>query len=409
MNFNALFGSRKASGGVRFDVADIPEIVAVLEFLARRPEIASKISGLTPSPPAEAAPTIREFDAVRFITEIAERCDATGQSTRDVYLELERGTLAPHLGADVLVPITLVTLDLDEPVDLGEDVSIEPLSEEVQRARATAIQGSVNAFLVSAATHAVVLKNRTFDNARGPLVRRILMDLKPPHGEDIEQVFQALQIVSGQQVGYVQICLRPIGWADGWLGDLPPIESVGSVSRLPNELSDRGWNDTPLRVTSADVSNLADTYTALRGTHPRGRLAARRLFQSALRSTSEDALLDACIGIEALLGEEHDELVHRMGLRASVALASLGWSAERAYEVLKKVYGHRSKIVHGTEPSNATITIDGKKYETASTAIYLLRSLLQSHLRANPTWTPKSLDAALNVAIDGQLGDESRT
>jgi hypothetical protein len=410
LNWGALVGKKGGTGSVRFDTSDIPELRSVIDFLASRPDIWSKVAGLSSSPADEAvAAQLREFDAVRIVTSVAERSDATGEDPKAVFLQLEQGQLAPTLSADLLVPIALVRLDLPAALELDNDVWIEPLEEVTQRARAIDLHGGsngVNAFLVSAATHAVVLRNRTFDNARGALVRRILMDLRSTHREEIEQVFQAIEIVSGQRVGYAQICLRPHGWADEWVADLPPLETVATVSRVPVEVQEHGWNATPILIEKARLEELPSRYAALRRTQQRAQLAARRLFQSSLRSTSDDALLDACIGIEALLGEEHDELVHRMGLRASVALVPHGWRAERAYEMLKKVYAHRSKIVHGTEPKNATISIDGKSYSTVGTAVFLLRALMQSHLAASPTWTPGTLDGQLTSAIDTYLGPE---
>jgi hypothetical protein len=114
----------------------------------------------------------------------------------------------------------------------------------------------------------------------------------------------------------------------------------------------------------------------------------------------EDVLLDACIGIEALLGEQHDELVHRMGLRAATALAPHTMEAARAYDVLKKVYNHRSKIVHGTETTDPTIAIGEDKYSAKSVAVLLLRVLLRSHLASSPSWTPADLDTQLFKALN---------
>jgi hypothetical protein len=248
-----------------------------------------------------------------------------------------------------------------------------------------------------------VLRDRTFDNSQGSLARRIQLDLQPLYVREIEEVFQALEIASNQRVGYVQVLLRSRDWADSWLGNLPTVEKIGSPPRLPKELVDYGWNRKPKAINGSKLADVPALFSNLQATHPRGKLAARRLFQSSLRAANEDTLLDACIGIEALLGEEHDELVHRMGLRASVALVPSGIKAGLAYEILKKVYSHRSKIVHGTEPKNSTISLRGKEFSASSVAVFLLRVLLKSHLSQTPSWTPADLDKTLFEAIDGQL------
>ncbi|TFB66788.1 hypothetical protein [Cryobacterium sp. Hz9] len=121
-------------------------------------------------------------------------------------------------------------MELSELLQLGDDVWSEPLDESTQRTRAVDINSRVNIFLVSAATHAIVLRNRDFDNSRGPLFRRILLDLLRQLRDQMEEVFQALEIAFDQRVGCVQVALRPHDWADSWLGDLPPIESVSTLS-----------------------------------------------------------------------------------------------------------------------------------------------------------------------------------
>lgn len=63
--------------------------------------------------------------------------------------------------------------------------------------------------------------------------------------------------------------------------------------------------------------------------------------------------------------------------------------------MLKKVYDHRSKIVHGTERKHSTININGTDYSTEHVAVVLLGDLLRSHLAASPPWTPESLDQQL--------------
>jgi hypothetical protein len=83
-----------------------------------------------------------------------------------------------------------------------------------------------------------------------------------------------------------------------------------------------------------------------------------------------------------------------MGLRAATALADR-MDAAFAYDVLKKVYNHRSKIVHGTEPKNSRITLKGEAWSAWAVAVLLLRSLLQSHLGEDEPWTVTDLDQRL--------------
>jgi hypothetical protein len=53
-----------------------------------------------------------------------------------VYCLLERGLLAEQLPVEVVVPVALTKFDAPEPVVLGKHARLEPLSEDLQKARA---------------------------------------------------------------------------------------------------------------------------------------------------------------------------------------------------------------------------------------------------------------------------------
>lgn len=404
MDWSSLFGHTVGRGSAKFAISEVQELQDVADYVRDHPLLAEKVSPTsTRAEDDERAAVLRTNDVIALVATIIERSIATGEAEHEVYLQHERALLADTLIADVLAPIALVMLDLEESVELGQDVWIEPLDEATHRARAVDTFGSENPYFVSAATHAVVLRAREFDNSRGSVFRQISLELQPRYVEQIEQVFQALTIASEQPTGYAQLLLRPRDWADRWVGDLPAIQSVGTMHRYPTSLGDRGWNKEPLHISHDRLEALPATYQALTKSSRRGQLAARRLFGSALRTDVEDVILDACIGVEALLVEEPGELVHRMGLRAAVALAPHGWGAERAHEVLKKVYSHRSKIVHGTERKDSTIKLGEIDYSTDEVAVFLLGRLLQSHLAESPAWTPKTLDQRLFDSVDASL------
>ena len=114
-----------------------------------------------------------------------------------------------------------------------------------------------------------------------------------------------------------------------------------------------------------------------------------------------DSAVDACIGIEALVGEEHDELVHRMALRAATALAGNG-DPQVIYKAVRSVYDYRSAIIHGTEPSKKKQKVafpDGGKVSARMLARILLRALLRSVLAVDGGWTPSTLDARLLASL----------
>lgn len=403
VHWSRVFGAEK-NQVLKYDGTDVPALVPLIDTAVAD---ATLDRAFDPLGASGRDPEKRRVwaggGAVSAAATILMRAEALGEVSEatlaEVYGRWERAHFEKEVAADLMFPILLMRFDVADSLEIAPGVSIERMSEELHRMRALALGNSeVNPFLASAATHALVLHNQRFDNSEGPLPRKIRFDLQAPGREEADVFFQALAIASGHESGYAQICLRPSGWATGWTTDLPPLELASSLVAYPQSFKG-GWNRDGVTVEAGALEKLPAILASLRVTTSRAQLAARRLRQSSMRQYHDDIVIDACIGIEALVGEEHDELVHRMGLRASVALSKIGWSPSAAYNVLKKVYGHRSKIVHGTEPKNATIKIDEKNYEVGSTAVYLLRQLLEAHLLSSPPWSPASLDADLFDAI----------
>lgn len=388
-------------------VSDVPALQDLVDFVLSNDELVSRISATSAYvKDVEHKKEAVAHDVVRLMQSILNRAEALGDTADDnlldVYSELEPGLLAPELIGDLLFPIALRKLNTDTELQVSEGILIEPLTKELQLARATSVSGSsdVNPFLVAAATHAIVLKNRKLDNAEGPLRRLLRFHYDPPGIAEADLVCEALSIASGLDVGYAQICVRPNGWADDtWQLALPAISNLSTVSKYPRRLNERGWLEPHDPITADALEQLPATFAALKSTDRRAQLASRRLAQTSRRERADDALIDACIGIEALLGQQHSELVHRMGLRAATALSAVGWKPAIAYEALKKVYDYRSTIVHGGEPRKGTVAIDGKEYSARHTAVHLLRELLKAHVSSVPPWSPESLDGDLHVAL----------
>ncbi|MHA7984393.1 hypothetical protein ACX9R5_01185 [Rathayibacter sp. CAU 1779] len=406
VDWGMLFGAKKNTV-LKYDVDDVPVLQELVTFVAADRYLSDRISPLTAGrDDDELRGQWIANSAVSAASELLERADAMGGTSEEallsIYGEWELGTFGETVTGDLLFPILLRHFPLDEAFQVGPGISIEPLTRELQCARALRVDAQdVNPFLAAAATHAVVLHDRQFANQDGPMARRIRFDLKTPGMGTADQVFQALSIATGERTGYTQVCLRPHAWATGWINELPPLEQVAIVAHYPPAFNDGGWNKPGSMVATDDLARLPVIFGALASTTQRAKLAARRLMQSYMRDRDDDIILDACIGIEALLGEEHDELVHRMGLRAAMALAPGGLAPDRTYELLKKVYAHRSKIVHGTEPKQATIRFGDQEYPSSGLAVFLLRALLDAHLTATPPWQPAALDAALFDAIGG--------
>ena len=421
-DFAALFSTRPDVLHP-FAYEAVPELAAFLDFVRGRPDLRSRLTVRSPAGDGELLTAMLDFEAVRLPLSLLNRARAIGATGPDdllaLYLERERAWLADPLPVEYVVPLALTALELDGTLVIDSTIRIERMDDGTQAARAPddSPLATVPSTVVSAATHAIVLSGHHIANP-GPVPRIFgrAPDEAPPL-QDADLVCRALRIVTNVDVGYAQVLLRPVDWADRWEHDLPALTAVDTLRRYPDHFDNYGWLRTQPTVPADALQQLPAVLAALRTTPPNVALAARRLSLAALRDADEDRTVDACIGIEALLGEGRDELTHRLALRAATALTT---SPQRRanphalYNLVKKVYGHRSDVVHGNVKQvekSRLLDFDGRKFRAADVAVMLLRELLTDVLTRPEAWTAKSLDVALLDALrppvdDGAAGDE---
>jgi hypothetical protein len=232
------------------------------------------------------------------------------------------------------------------------------------------------------------MRDFTFSNLGGPFRR---FDQIEDYLPSVDRFLQCLHIETGRDTGYAQIFVRPKGWADGWIHDLPPVEKVKTEHRYPETFDRGGWNNPHIAVDVSTFEVIVKLYSALEKAPANVHLAARRSMRAIMQSDIET--LDASIGLEALLlgNNDRDEITHRMAQRAAAALAP-EYLPDAIYRIVKKIYEHRSAIVHGRSKLNETIVV-GEFTSTASGAARLLLQLLLKNLLANDVpWTPSDLD-----------------
>lgn len=406
LDWRTILSVEKPSRTWEVDVSDVPALGAVIDHVAAHETLGVRVSPVPPRPEhAEASEWMMTVSAIGVVADVLNRAESTGVRDRvglaEIYRQLECALLAPELPGDIVIPLMLRRLDITEPLQVAAGITLEALTEQEQLARAVTVTLSdVNAYLIAAATHAIVIHDQVLPNAEGPLPRQIAAHSTPPGVEVADLICQALEIVSDLEFGYAQVCVRPHGWADGWTLDLPPWENIATVAGYPRQFDTRrGWlREQPL-VTGDMLTDLPAVFAALSATDARAQLAARRLAQASRRGLVDDILIDACIGIEALLGEQHSELSHRMGMRAAAALAPFGWNPGVTYRALKAVYDYRSKIVHGDDPTKKHVTVDGQNFTPHRIAVQLLRLLLRAHLASTPPWRPGDLDDTIFAAL----------
>lgn len=402
--------------------SDVAAIVELIQYIHDRddlrmrltPEVISDLS----EEHARAIEQFIELEVANLPLSIMDRARAIGADASSddqllaLYLERERAWFLDPLPVEYVAPLTLTTLDIDEPLVLDSTSRLEPIDEATHAARASDMwrSGGVPDPVIGAATHALVLSGQTLPNP-GPLPRPFANnDAALVPFAEIDHVFEALRVLTSIDVGYSQILRRPLGWADRWKHDLPPMFEVATVRRYPDKFDDFGWLKKPKPIDAETLARLPEFVTSLRDAATNVRLASRRLSLAALREADDDRTVDACIGLEALLGEGRDELSHRLALRAATVLAtrhSHPASGQRVYDLMKKVYSHRSAVVHGTSGDKSrTISIDDRTLGAAEVAVLLLRELLTDALTRPGKWTPKTLDAMLLEALNSQNPSE---
>lgn len=393
--------SVKAGPQHPFGYRDVPELAQFLDYVSSRPDLVSRLS----AGQSEVAQVFTNHRIVDLPLSIFDRGRALGLTEptdiHGLYLQRERAWLAPELEVEYVIPLVLTNLELDESLVLGPTLRLEPISEADQLARArdydiAGVAGPVS----GAATHAFVLGG--FKNVNpGPGPRLQQQAVFVPDQGLIEMALQALGILCDVPVGYAEILERPLGWADYWRGHLNVLDPVTTMRRYPTAFDDFGWLKTSQIITRATLDQLPVLLMALEKSPKKTQLAARRLSMTAMREDEDDQVIDACIGIEALLGDTNTEVTHRLAQRATAVLATNAQNPadpEMVYKLARAVYALRSALAHGDfgdKKRTFTLTPSGSALRVSKQARWLLAQLLQDQLTRPGGWTPKSLDALI--------------
>ena len=416
INVRSLVGSEPDySHPIGYD--GVAEFEALAEYVWGDADLRER-SAIFANRPDDIRRTLFRFEVSDLVLSILDRGRALGlPDTADallpLYLEREAAWLRESLEVEYIVPLVLTVLDLEERIVLDENHWIEPMSEETQISRlgnSLSLSGVVDP-VADAANHALVLGGYQVQNP-GP-AQRLLGRAEPaPPYADIDVAFQALRIVTGASTGYAHILQRPLGWADHWIGDRPPLSMVATVRRYPDVFDDYGWLRPKTRVERSDLDRLPLVFKSLRSADPNVKLAARRLSTATTRTDDDDKTIDACIGLEALLGNDRDELTHRYSQRAAALLATRlrdPLDPRAIYSIMKRVYSHRSVVAHGMSGNKTRKTESGgRTFLTSDLAVLLLRFVLEEALLRPNEWTPADLDNLLldSLAVAEQPDDD---
>lgn len=403
-NWRSMF-SRKPGQLAQVLVHDVAELKqgmdAAVALADGDAQFADGLSYLHHVKDREQRTSYLESEFLSIVGDILGRAEALNISDEDelfdLYLQVEKGRFAPKLTGDIIIPLVLTTFESTEPFQLWDDIWLEPLDEATHRARALDYNqnDSASPLVAAAATHAIVQRGQRFQNTTWPPQIRREAEPAPIHLGPVDRILESIHIVTGKQSGYAQILVRSESWVSwrGWIHDLPHIWRAVTTKAYPDNF-DGGWLEPKEPISATQLDEISRLFAALESSPNNVKLAARRCFRSTFRTDIEDEILDATIGIEALLSLGRDELTHRMSLRAATALAG-EFRADAVYEILKQVYSQRSQIVHGSTPKNSKVRLGDSEYWTNHMGVFLLRHLLRSYLLADSPWTPAALDALM--------------
>lgn len=395
---SSLFGE-KAPAAKHFSHADVPEIVDFYNYCRSRTDL---IGTLLPPADFNLAP-FEDMFIHRLLFGVMDRCEAVNAATEAqtllVYAQAEKAIFQPSLPAELIVPVANGNFEFDKPWRIDSNVWIEPLDECTQRARATRHTVGVHMGVLNLATHAAVAGAVELNNSN-PWTRTLgrATDVSPALAK-VEHVFRSLRVLTSVPIGYAQVLLRPIGWADHWALDLPPLITVDEVRRYPDVLEDRFWLRAKRLIPQSKLEDLPLIFKALCPENPRLDLAARRLEMATMRPSVDDQVIDCTIGFEALLGGDKTEITHKLALRGA-ALLSEKLDVSAVYAAVRSIYNRRSEIVHGSNKHKyRTMKIKDAEVDAAEAAILLLQHIITAVAKRGGQLNPSDLDDHLLKAL----------
>ena len=321
-----------------------------------------------------------------------------------IYDEYIASIFEERLFIDICVPILFLKFHFND-LTLGPAIKIEKMDEPFHLARAPikAYSPGVHETVLPCATHMLVLENWHISNSNQWQLSEILSNASAYPIEHINNFFASLRIVTNSDTGYAQLLTRPKSWAKNYKAYLPPLYGT-SIRAYPNKFENYYWNkkDIP-ELSSGACQDVGSFFSQLSEANEKTiHVAIRRLNQCFLREDEEDSIIDATIGLEALLSDDnHQEMTHKLAMRVG-ALSNIPEAELKkpydAYQEIKKIYACRSAVVHGSTKTHKKkeIKLDETHSIPASDlAIEYLRKVLKI-LIANPNYrNPKEIDKKL--------------
>jgi hypothetical protein len=357
---------------------------------------------------AASFPTLLPTAFRRLIGDVIDRYihvnntfDFADDKLLPIYAPIESYLLNETLHVAILVPILCVRFDSDR-FEIEKNMELVKLSDRLHLARSPNLRSSFghDPRVEAAATHAIMLVGYTIPNERQLAMWQILNRADAYPLQQIDVFFACLRLATTAPTGYAQLLALPLGWADGYNADLPPLEKA-AVKNYPPWFENGYWNETIPFIDTEAFRKVTELFSRMRGVaehNHRIKIAIRRLNLSAIRANQDDGFLDCMIGLEALLSSDSQEVTHKIATRMA-ALYKLEEPdrAAAVFREMKKIYSFRSKVVHGSEDldMNATMVRGDKNVSIVDVAMKHFRFALRMLVK-----NPEYLEVAL---IDEKL------
>ncbi|MGE3779094.1 MAG: hypothetical protein AB7F89_18050 [Pirellulaceae bacterium] len=108
-------------------------------------------------------------------------------------------------------------------------------------------------------------------------------------------------------------------------------------------------------TTATEIDELVTVFLEGSDRHPRVALAADRLYTAMLRSSPTDTIVDLAIALESFT-DSNTEVSFKCALYNSITSSSDSSERKSAFDLIRKLYNIRSKVVHGSGTSTEALS-----------------------------------------------------
>ena len=294
-------------------------------------------------------------------TEQYEYVEETFQRTYDTVMN---GFFIDKFEFEICVPILFIDFEEDY-IPICENVSIRRMTQDFIRSKY--FIGNYDGFservVIDCATHMLALEGYSLDNENFLSDSSLgYMSVYPT--KLIDTVFSSIRSLTNFPTGYAQFVVLP---TNNWMpknnkGNLLGLE--GARARVfPDYFLEYYWSKPHNLITAELGQKVATLASTLIGRNDNAlQIACNRLNRSMLRSSVEDSILDAIIGLEVLLSDnDKGELTYKISSRMatiSILMPDCPFSAREIQKSVIQLYRYRSDIVHSRKSRPATEIIE---------------------------------------------------